>query len=122
MEAWTHVIMRNAFYNQSRQSVNRGKVLQTSIEIHLEQLSRATAENYGERAFLRNDIEQAMYCLPEAVRLAFSKYVDGYKYHEIADASNVPIGTVKTRIHTARRLLKQRLSEYDNSSAIGKAS
>jgi DNA-directed RNA polymerase specialized sigma24 family protein len=40
------------------------------------------------------------------------KYFEGYKYHEIADELQIPIGTVKTRIHMARQVLKGSLKMY----------
>lgn len=39
-------------------------------------------------------------------------YFEGYKYHEIAEKLNIPIGTVKTRIHVARGILKTNLKAY----------
>ena len=39
-------------------------------------------------------------------------YFDGYKYHEIAERLKIPIGTVKTRIHVARKYLKKSLISY----------
>jgi RNA polymerase sigma-70 factor (ECF subfamily) len=39
-------------------------------------------------------------------------YFDGYKYQEIADVLAEPLGTVKSRIHFARKLLKERLSRF----------
>ena len=37
-------------------------------------------------------------------------YFEGYKYHEIADMLNEPLGTIKSRIHFARKLLKEQIS------------
>ena len=39
----------------------------------------------------------------------------GYKYFEIADILNIPIGTVKNRIHIARKELKSKLKSYSNA-------
>ena len=41
-------------------------------------------------------------------------YSDGFKYEEIAFQMNIPIGTVKNRIHIARKILKNSLSVYAN--------
>ena len=50
--------------------------------------------------------------LPEIFKTPFQLYFDGYKYQEIADVLNEPLGTVKSRIHFARKLLKDRLTRY----------
>jgi RNA polymerase sigma-70 factor (ECF subfamily) len=39
-------------------------------------------------------------------------FVDGYKYEEIAEELCIPLGTVKSRIHTARIRLQQMLKDY----------
>ncbi|MEO7766767.1 MAG: sigma factor-like helix-turn-helix DNA-binding protein [Ferruginibacter sp.] len=39
-------------------------------------------------------------------------YFEGYKYHEIADMLTEPLGTIKSRIHFARKLLKEQLTRY----------
>jgi RNA polymerase sigma-70 factor (ECF subfamily) len=43
-------------------------------------------------------------------------YFNGFKYHEIAEELDIPIGTVKNRIHIARKELKEKLSLYSNLS------
>ncbi|RZM27724.1 MAG: RNA polymerase sigma factor, partial [Pedobacter sp.] len=42
-------------------------------------------------------------------------YFEGYKYYEIAEELNIPIGTVKTRIHLARGILKKSLKMYHDN-------
>jgi DNA-directed RNA polymerase specialized sigma24 family protein len=43
-------------------------------------------------------------------------HFQGYKYHEIAEELNIPIGTVKNRIHIARKELKSMLMIYANNN------
>ena len=43
----------------------------------------------------------------------FLRCFEGYKYHEIAEELNIPIGAVKTRIHMARQVLKGQLKFSD---------
>ena len=49
--------------------------------------------------------------LPEIFKTPFCLYVDGYKYNEIAEALNEPLGTIKSRIHFARKILKQKIAK-----------
>ena len=53
----------------------------------------------------------AMAELEETFREPFRMHHDGYKYHEIADRLEIPIGTVKSRIHQARQRLMEMLSD-----------
>ena len=57
-------------------------------------------------------MEDAIDQLSLDLRLTFKLNTEGYKYHEIAEEMQIPIGTVKTRIFVARRILRERLKEY----------
>lgn len=67
----------------------------------------------GESKFVMEDINKAMARLQPEYSGPFLRYFEGYKYHEIADELNIPIGTVKTRIHMARQFLKNELKMYN---------
>ncbi|MGE8242849.1 MAG: RNA polymerase sigma factor, partial [Sphingobacterium sp.] len=68
--------------------------------------------NQGESKFVMEDIHEALSNLSEEYYIPFSLYFEGFKYHEISEHLNIPIGTVKTRIHVARKLMKRSLSAY----------
>ncbi len=55
-------------------------------------------------------VQRAIQTLPDASRavLVLKEY-EGFSYHEIADALDIPIGTVMSRLNYARRLLKEKL-------------
>jgi RNA polymerase sigma-70 factor (ECF subfamily) len=53
--------------------------------------------------------------LDEVYRTPFIMHFRGFKYHEIAEKLNIPIGTVKNRIHIARKELKDMLNNYMHS-------
>jgi RNA polymerase sigma-70 factor (ECF subfamily) len=61
---------------------------------------------------MREDINLALSHTEEMYRVPFLMYFEGFKYHEIADELDLPIGTVKNRIHIARKSLKQHLQMY----------
>ncbi|MDR1556016.1 MAG: RNA polymerase sigma factor, partial [Tannerellaceae bacterium] len=50
--------------------------------------------------------------LNEEQRVPFSLYVSGYKYNEIADKLDMPLGTVKSRIFFARQELQKQLKDF----------
>ena len=59
-----------------------------------------------------HEIMRVINSLPIDYSLPFSMYADGYKYHEISETLDIPIGTVKSRIHTARTRLQLMLRDY----------
>jgi RNA polymerase sigma-70 factor (ECF subfamily) len=61
------------------------------------------------------DINRAINGLNEDFRKPFVMYYIGYKYLEIADQLQIPIGTVKNRIHIARKELKRYLKIYSTN-------
>lgn len=58
----------------------------------------------------RRDLEEALAALPTPYRLAVVlRDVEGLSYQEVAAALGVPEGTVKSRLHSGRQLLRRRL-------------
>jgi RNA polymerase sigma-70 factor, ECF subfamily len=56
------------------------------------------------------EVRQALQALPEHLqRMVFYAYVEGFRYREIAEIEDIPIGTVMSRIYRARRRLKEML-------------
>lgn len=64
------------------------------------------------------EVENAISDLPVNLKSPFMLSYLGYKYEEISQIEGVPLGTVKIRIHTARKRLKERLPEYDYHNSI----
>jgi RNA polymerase sigma-70 factor (ECF subfamily) len=62
--------------------------------------------------FTIQDINQAISKLDETYSTPFMLHFKGFKYHEIAEKLEIPIGTVKNRIHLARKELKDSLKQY----------
>lgn len=65
-------------------------------------------------AFLHAQLDR----LPEKYRLVLTlRYLQDLSYAEIAAALDVPMGTVKTHLHRARRLLTERLRQWEEHTA-----
>lgn len=82
-------------------------------ELYYLNLSSDKGSISPESAFSGNEIEKAIYALPDEYRLPFQMHLDGYKYEEIADNLNLKLGTVKSRIFFARQKLMSVLKDYN---------
>jgi RNA polymerase sigma-70 factor (ECF subfamily) len=69
-------------------------------------------ENNAVNSFISEDIQSALAKIDSMYRVPFMLYFEGFKYHEIAEELDLPIGTVKNRIFMARRDLKNYLHMY----------
>jgi RNA polymerase sigma-70 factor (ECF subfamily) len=121
LRGWLYTIMRNTFINQYRKDTRRGGVVETSADLSSYQLSNSATSNLGEGKFVMEDINKALAKLEPEHSSPFLKYFEGYKYHEIAEELNIPLGTVKTRIHIARQLLKVQLKEHSKRFRVAGA-
>ncbi len=113
MKGWLYTIMKNTFINNYRRFVKISTFVTKTDEISSSQLSFSATNNGGEQKFVMDDIKSALSNLQKEYYVPFTMYFEGFKYHEIADHLQIPIGTVKTRIHVARKLLKKDLKAYD---------
>jgi RNA polymerase sigma-70 factor (ECF subfamily) len=66
--------------------------------------------NDAEGSLKLKEIQNAVHQLPDIFKNPFMLYFEGFKYHEIAEALGEPLGTIKSRIHFARKLLKEQIS------------
>ena len=114
LKAWLYTIMRNTFINNYNKITKRNQ----NIDVNEYFQYFNTDENYitqngATTSFVMNDLHAAIGELQEAYRTPFMMYYIGYKYLEIAEKLRIPIGTVKNRIHIARKDLKAKLTIYN---------
>lgn len=112
IKAWLFTIMRNIFINNYRRKAKQKTIFDNSSNDFLLNQKQATVGNAAEGSLRMKEIQEAIQQLPEIFKTPFLLYFDGYKYNEIAEALNEPLGTIKSRIHFARKLLKEQLSRY----------
>jgi len=109
IQAWLYTIMRNIFINDYRKMSKQKKVMDISGDGYIANNSMLSVPNTAESNLRMKEIDQAIFELPAIFKNAFQLYFQGYKYHEIADLLCEPLGTIKSRIHFARKLLKEKL-------------
>jgi RNA polymerase sigma-70 factor (ECF subfamily) len=104
--------MRNIFINNYRRKAKQKTIFDNSGNDYLLNQKQATVNNAAESEIRIKEIKRAIRQLPEIFKTPFLLYFDGYKYNEIADVLQEPLGTIKSRIHFARKLLKEQISRY----------
>jgi len=112
IKAWLFTIMRNIFINDYRRKVKQKTIFDNTPNDYLINQKQVSVSNTAESAMWMKEIQKAIQQLPEIFKTPFLLYFDGYKYQEIAEVLNEPLGTIKSRIHFARKLLKEQISRY----------
>ncbi len=111
-KGWVFTIMRNIFINNYRRGVRAATVVDTTDNLYHLNLSQDSGIESPEESYGAAEISQAINEFSDDYRIPFSMHVAGYKYNEIADHIGLPLGTVKSRIFTARKKLQERFSDY----------
>lgn len=110
-KGWVLTVMRNIFINNYHKQKRSYALIDQSTD--LSTLSVGVEGDYytPEGTMDLQEIRTAIEGLSELLRIPFEMYVGGYKYHEIAEKLDIPIGTVKSRIFLARKELQPRLKD-----------
>ena len=119
-DSWLYKIMSNVFIDTLRRKPKaRFRSLDEPVmtEDGEAQLDLPDASAGPEEAVLSNEmdgrIQAALSTLPETFRLTvIYADIEGLSYEEIAEATNTNIGTVRSRLHRGRRLLRSKLKNY----------
>jgi RNA polymerase sigma factor (sigma-70 family) len=112
LKAWLYTIMKNTFITNYQRMVRKKTFIDTTENLHYLNSAQHVTSNGAESTFALADINTAMDNLEESHRVPFMMHFRGFKYHEIAEKLRIPIGTVKNRIHLARKQLKVQLYMY----------
>ncbi len=112
IKAWLYTIMRNIFINNYRRKAKQSTVFDNTPNEFLLDFNQGAVANEAIAGINMKEVKQAIHNLPEIFKNPFLLYFEGYKYHEIADMLEEPLGTIKSRIHFARKLLKSHVERY----------
>lgn len=110
-KGWVLTIMRNIFINDCRKAVNSQTVFDITDDLYYLNLPQDLSHNNSESDLSVQDITKAINSLDTRMKNVFSLLVEGYKYDEIAQKLDLPLGTVKNRIFLAKKILQARLKE-----------
>ena len=111
LKAWTFTIMRNTFINNYRHNVLQNTFCDhTDASFFINQTTASDSDN-PDSAYSAKEITQSIEQMNVKFRVPFKMYIEGYKYKEIADTIKLKIGTVKSRIFLARKLLMNQVEQ-----------
>ncbi len=111
-KGWIFTIMRNIFINNYRKTVRQATVIDKTEDLYHLNISQDSGLDTPEGSFAVKEITKAVGEFSDDYRIPFNMYVAGYKYHEIAEKLDLPLGTVKSRIFFARKRLRSQLADY----------
>lgn len=130
LRAWLYRILTNTYINtyrkQQRQPRRTGAGADELSDWQLAEAASHTsnglksAEVEALERLPDSRVNQALRDLPEDFRVAvYLADVEGFSYREIADITDVPIGTVMSRLHRGRRRLRRTLEDYAEELGVG---
>ena len=111
-KGWVLTVMRNIFINNYHRWVRTQTVVDQSVDLYNLDVVNESVSNSPDSVCHLQEITSAISGLNKELRIPFSMYVSGYKYQEIADKLQIPLGTVKSRIFFARQELQKVLKDY----------
>ena len=111
-KAWLQTIMKNTFINQYRKAKRANTVVTTRNDVEVLDFVPASVDYTPESTLETKEITKVIDALSDNLRVPFTMHLKGFKYHEIADHFNIPIGTVKSRIYLAKQSLMDDLKSY----------
>lgn len=111
-KGWMLTIMRNIFINNYRKNARENTMVDSSGDLFHLNMSQDSGVETPDGAYACNEISDIIAGFSSDYREPFSMHVAGYKYEEIAEKLQMPLGTVKSRIFFARKKLRDLLTDY----------
>ena len=111
-KGWVFSIMRNIFINNYRKVARSATVIDQTEDLYHLNLPQDSGLETPDGSIAANEITAAINSFADEYRIPFSMHVAGYKYNEIAEKMNLPLGTIKSRIFFARQRLQVMLKDY----------
>jgi RNA polymerase sigma-70 factor, ECF subfamily len=109
-KAWTYTIMRNTFINNYRRQLRSFTYKDHTEDAVLINKSQSASSEDPDSKYSVLEMTENIELLKDKHRLPLKMYINGYKYHEIADELQLSIGTVKSRIFFSRKILQEQLN------------
>ncbi|MEI6020657.1 MAG: RNA polymerase sigma factor [Bacteroidota bacterium] len=114
LKAWLFTIMKNTFINAYRKNTKTKQLISKGDDIAMNRAFKQNSYDHSESRMNTKEIVKEIDSLEDHYKVPFTRYYSGYKYEEIATELQLPLGTIKSRIFIARKLLMNSLKHYKN--------
>ena len=112
LKAWLFTIMKNIFINNYRKKSKAATIIDNTDNLYFINSGSKSIDNDAGRNILLKELNRMIEELDDSIKKPFMMHFTGYKYQEIADQLDLPLGTVKSRIFFARKELKQKIGRH----------
>ena len=110
-KGWMYTIMHNIFVNNYWRSQRENQLYNDDYIDYINQ-TQIVRDEWNGNTYDRKIIYKVINNLPDDMKKPFKLSVLGLKYREIAVKLGLPMGTIKSRLHFARKKLQDDLSEF----------
>jgi RNA polymerase sigma-70 factor (ECF subfamily) len=118
-KAWLFTIMKNIFINNYRKKTKANTIMDSTDNMYYINSGSTSISNGAESSIMMQELTKMIAGLDDSIKIPFLMHYQGYKYQEIADHLDLPLGTVKSRIFFARKELKDLIGKrYSNLDSL----
>lgn len=111
-KGWMYTIMRNIFINKYRKVLRDQTFVDQTDNLYYLSLPQDSGFDSTESNYDLKEIHKIVNSLPKEFKVPFGMYVAGFKYREISEKLDLPLGTVKSRIFFTRQKLQMQLKDF----------
>lgn len=115
LKAWLFTIMKNIFINNYRKKVKANTIMDSTDNLYYLNSGSQSIANGAESNIVMKELIKMIARLDDSTRIPFLMHYQGFKYQEIADHLDLPLGTIKSRIFFARKELKELIQSHYGS-------
>jgi RNA polymerase sigma-70 factor (ECF subfamily) len=107
IKAWLYTILKNTYINYLRSSQYRQLIYDTDELPFYADYRENNGSLLPDENLFRKELQQVVSLLPGSYGRPIQMLLAGYSYKEIAQQMNIPIGTVKSRIHLGKKQIRK---------------
>lgn len=118
-KAWLYRILKNSFINEYRrkkrtpQQVGYEDIVKGVARPTPDYMTYASRSDYWSKNLIGDEVSRAIQSLPVDYRVVVVLCdIEDFSYEEIANIVDIPVGTVRSRLHRGRKILREQLVEY----------